>query len=499
MMRSHVLWIVTALFPVLLTAQEAETPIEQVRQIREILIPLLDDFPGLSVAVGRNGEIVYADGFGFADPGRKTRVTQQTRFRIFSIAKQWTNVAMAQLVERGKLDLQASVQQYVPYFPKKEYDITPLQLAYHQAGIRHYKNEKEVYSDQDCQSVREAVGIFQDDSLLFEPGTLTAYSSWGYVLLSAVIEGASGRTYEEFMQENLFRPLGMTGTAIFEKNLPSLSAAFEKDETGKFKDVSWTNPRCKWGAGGFVSTPSDVVRLSDALLSGKLIKPEFVRLIMDEVDQAGIHYLGGVSAGGHALVRTDTRTGLIVAITGNARGVDLKKPADQIAALWKEKKSVGHPIPQWLLDDWAARTRDGGNWVTDNADFKSENEPFDAYGILWEYGLGEKHLRGRLYGIRDGQEIGTFWQFLEFWDPAAGEARIVQIASDGTVGQGRIWRQDDGSLKEQQTFTSPDGGSFESGHHSWMEDGTHHTQSFRIVEGEWVKNRLYKWALKKVK
>lgn len=157
----------------------------------------------------------------------------------------------------------------------------------------------------------------------------------------------------------------------------------------------------------------------------------------------------------------------------------------------------GAPIPQWLLDDWAARTEGTGTWITDNSAYKTGNEPFDAYGLQWAYGLAQKHLKGQLYCIRDGEDIGAVWQFLEFWDPVAGEARIVQIGSDGTVGQGRIWRLDDGSVKEQQQFASPGGGTFESGHHRLMEGGAHHTQSFTIEEGKWVKRRYYIWKLSK--
>ncbi|MCB0547911.1 MAG: hypothetical protein KDD19_10020 [Phaeodactylibacter sp.] len=157
----------------------------------------------------------------------------------------------------------------------------------------------------------------------------------------------------------------------------------------------------------------------------------------------------------------------------------------------------GAPIPQWLLDNWATRTQDRGTWITDNSAYKSDDEPFDAYGLQWEYGLGKKHLKGRLYCIREGKDAGAVWQFLEFWDPAAAEARIVQIGSDGTLGQGRIWRLDDGSVKEQQTFTSPGGGSFESGHHIWMGNGENHTQSFSIKDGEWIRRRYYIWKLTK--
>lgn len=169
--------------------------------------------------------------------------------------------------------------------------------------------------------------------------------------------------------------------------------------------------------------------------------------------------------------------------------------------LGQEKKPAGPagaPIPQWLLDDWAARTSGTGLWIADNSAYKSDNEPFDAYGLQWEYGLGKKHLKGRLYCIQNGKDIGSVWQFLEFWDPAAGEVRIVQIGSDGTVGQGRIWRLDDGSIKEQQVFTSPAGGSFETGHHIRIENGEKHTQSFTIEDGEWVKRRYYIWKLAEI-
>lgn len=155
------------------------------------------------------------------------------------------------------------------------------------------------------------------------------------------------------------------------------------------------------------------------------------------------------------------------------------------------------PIPQWLLDDWAARTSGTGTWITDNSAYQSDSEPYEAYGLQWEYGLGKKSLKGLLYCIQDGKDIGSVWQFLEFWDPAAGEVRILQIGSDGTVGQGKAWRLDDGSSKSQQAFASPDGGTFESGHHSWMEDGANHTQSYNIVDGEWVKRRYYIWKSEK--
>ena len=155
-----------------------------------------------------------------------------------------------------------------------------------------------------------------------------------------------------------------------------------------------------------------------------------------------------------------------------------------------------HPIPQWLLDNWESRARGSGTWITDNAKYRSETEPYDAYGMQWEYGLGKKHLKGRLYAIQDNEDVGTIWNFTEFWSPASNEVRIVQLGSDGTVGQGTLWQMENGRIKERQTFVSPNGNSFETGHEAWMENGAQHTQSFTIVNEEWQKRRFYSWNRK---
>ena len=161
--------------------------------------------------------------------------------------------------------------------------------------------------------------------------------------------------------------------------------------------------------------------------------------------------------------------------------------------VYAQPDTAAYPIPQWLTDDWAARIQGSGTWVTDNAAYQSEQEPFDAYGIEWTYGLGNSYLKGRLYGIKEGMEARTFWEFIEYWDPALGEARVIQIGDDGTVGKGRIWKGSKDRIKERQVFTSPDGTTFEGGHVIWIEDGEQHTQSYSIVDGVWKKHRYYVW------
>ena len=113
--------------------------------------------------------------------------------------------------------------------------------------------------------------------------------------------------------------------------------------------------------------------------------------------------------------------------------------------------------------------------------------------MRWEWGLGQKHIKGNLYCIKDGENVGTVWEFLSFWDPAKGEVRLFQIGSDGTVGEGTMYQLDDGSTKSSEHFTNPNGGTFESGHHTWMKEEKMHTQSFNIKDWEWTKRRYYVW------
>ncbi len=145
--------------------------------------------PGLAVAVAVDGRIVYSEGFGFADLEERVPVWPTTKFRIGSVSKPLAAVALLQLVEQGKLDLDAPVQRYVPSFPDKGAPITTRMLAGHLGGIRHYKDDENL-SAKHYNNVLEGLKIFKDDPLVAPPGTKFSYSSYGFNLLSAVVQGA---------------------------------------------------------------------------------------------------------------------------------------------------------------------------------------------------------------------------------------------------------------------------------------------------------------------
>lgn len=152
--------------------------------------------------------------------------------------------------------------------------------------------------------------------------------------------------------------------------------------------------------------------------------------------------------------------------------------------------------PEWFLSHMAFMTQGSGRWIADNAPFKSEGEPNDAYGTEWNYGAGKKSMTGRLFAFRDGKELGTIWEFRVFWDPGRRQARIIQFGRDGTLGEGELTSTGEKTTRSEQTFSDPSGGSTIVGHDTSEEPGVHVTRSFDVKpDGTRVKRRDYAWKL----
>lgn len=238
--------------------------------------------PGLSIAVGHRGQLVWAEAFGVSDLTSKTPLTPSSVFPLGSTSKALTSLALGKLVEEKKLDLDAPIRTYVPYFPEKEHRVTPRLLAGHLAGLRDYDMKTEYYNTRDFPSVQEAVGVFKDDPLLFEPGTKHAYSAYNFVLLSAAIEGASGQDFLSFLSTRIFTPLGLkqTGPDRRPAEMPGLVTCHLAGFLGMPTPASPLSVSNKWAAGGFVSTPTEMVRLGNAVLQGQVVRPETFTLLI---------------------------------------------------------------------------------------------------------------------------------------------------------------------------------------------------------------------------
>jgi CubicO group peptidase (beta-lactamase class C family) len=236
--------------------------------------------PGLSLTVAVDGKIMYSEGFGYADLEERVPVWPTTKFRIGSISKPLTATALMQLVEAGKLELDAPVQKYVPSFPDKGAVITTRMLAGHLAGIRHYQGD-EFNIQKHYANVLDGVKIFENDPLVSPPGTKFNYSSYGYNLLSAVVESASGENFLAYMQKHVFAAMGLAHTAADQNTqiVEQRSRFYEKEKDGTLENAPYVDNSYKWAGGGFLSTSEDLVRFGSMLLQPGFLKADSLKLL----------------------------------------------------------------------------------------------------------------------------------------------------------------------------------------------------------------------------
>ena len=314
--------------------------------------------PGVAITIGQKGKVIWSEGFGYADVEQRVPVWPAiTRFRVGSVAKPMTTVVLAKLYEQGRLDLDAPVQKYVSSFPKKEEGtITTRLLAGHLAGIRHYKGD-EFFILKHYSSVLEALTIFQDDPLLHPPGSKFSYSSYGWNLISAVVEAASGQDFLGYMDENVFGPIGMTRTTADQVNniIPNRTRYYRLED-GVFLNAPPVDNSYKWAGGGFVSTSEDLVRFGFAHIQPGLLKPETVELLWTSqkttfgeetgygigwrsgIDDSGRRWAGhgGGSVGGRTFLRIYPEEQTVVVIITNMSKVRYGDVAEKIAGLFLE-------------------------------------------------------------------------------------------------------------------------------------------------------------------
>jgi len=243
------------------------------------------NLPGLSVAVGMGGDIVWAEGFGFADLESRVPVTPNHRFRIGTASTVLTSAAVGLLLEEGRLKLDDVIQTYVPSFPEKQWPVTLRQLMAHLAGVRTDGGDEGPLFSVRCERPVEALPHFAESSLLFEPGTRYRYSSYGWILLSAAVEAAADQPFLTFMRQHVFDPLGMRDTMADSAIQPIPDRVtfyfprFAADPAyglHLMRDIDYS---CYAGSSVFLSTPSDLVRFGMAINRGKLLQPVTVQLL----------------------------------------------------------------------------------------------------------------------------------------------------------------------------------------------------------------------------
>ncbi len=312
-----------------------------VKQVRAIIKEIRDAnaIPGVSFAVAVGGQVVLSEGVGYADLENRIPVTPLTRMRIGSVSKSVTSIAIAQLVESGKLDLDAEVQKYVPSFPRKRWPITVRQVAGHTAGIRHYRGTENLIN-RNYPSVTASLAIFRDDSLLFQPGTKYSYSSYGWNLISAVIEGASGEEFIAYMRANVFQPFGLRSLIPeYTDSIITFRARFYQQGANRvMSNAPFVDNSYKWAGGGFLSNSEDLLSLANSMMRGEGLKPATVKTLFASQtlsdgtatnygmgwysgkDAAGRNMVwhGGASVGARAILLLYPDHGVVVAMLANA-------------------------------------------------------------------------------------------------------------------------------------------------------------------------------------
>jgi CubicO group peptidase (beta-lactamase class C family) len=240
-----------------------------------------DQLLGLALGILRDGEIVYLKGYDFADCARTKPVTDETLFRWASCSKLLGAIAAMQLVEQGKLDLDADVRTYVPEFPEKPHVVTTRQILCHQSGIPHYSNGEVVPTLRDYPSPHPfedpvlALDKFNQSPLLYEPGTQMTYSSHAFVLLSAVVQRAGGAPFCDQVRRRITDPVGADTLRPHFHDLDETHWSEGQTKVdgviirSEVEPIDW-----KHAAGGYVSNIDDFARFARGIIRRQYVSEQ---------------------------------------------------------------------------------------------------------------------------------------------------------------------------------------------------------------------------------
>jgi len=234
--------------------------------------------PGCAVLIAKHGQVIYEKGFGTADLELNVPMKPDMVFRLGSITKQYTAIAILQLVEQGKISLQDSIQRFIKDFPNMGHTITIENLLTHTSGIVDYES-----LDMKIPNVyrldfpaKQFVDSLEHHPLVFTPGTKFSYCNSNYFLLGYIIELITGKSYAEYMQEHVFTPAGLTHTYYDDEKqlIPNRVRGYGKWDKGKYENADYIGLSQVYAAGALLSNVEDMLKWHRALYSYKLVRKE---------------------------------------------------------------------------------------------------------------------------------------------------------------------------------------------------------------------------------
>lgn len=237
--------------------------------------------PGVSILIANKTGIIYKKAFGSANVELNVAMQPDMIFRIGSITKQFTAIGILQLVEQGKISLEDSIQKFIPDFPSKGYTITIENLLTHTSGIPDYSNADTThnpYIERQDFKPQQIINYFSYMPLEFKPGTKYNYSNSGYLLLAYILQRVSGKSYHEYIKENVLEPAGLQHTLFAHEHtiVPNRVQGYTRDR-GFFENCEYQTASLAFGCGDLMSTTEDLYNWNKALLAYKLVSKDMLQ------------------------------------------------------------------------------------------------------------------------------------------------------------------------------------------------------------------------------
>jgi len=277
-----------------------------------------DDEPGISVILAKGDEILYKNGHGMANLEHNISISPEMVFRLGSLTKQMTTASIMMLAEEGLLQVDDPITQYFPNYPTHGYTITLRHLMTHTSGIIDFLAIEEFPEiEKEDITAMDVIDFFKNQPMNFAPGEAYSYTNSGYVMLGAIIEQLTGQSYEDFVQERIFTPLGMDNTyhGSFKKIIPNRVTGYAMGPNG-YENSSYLSMTIPGAAGAIISTVDDLHTWNTALFAGDVVSMES----LEEMTTPFILNNGELSNYGFGLAIQSLRGQPMISHTGGING-----------------------------------------------------------------------------------------------------------------------------------------------------------------------------------
>ena len=466
--------------------------------------------PSLSIAFYKD-DFLWKKSFGYANLENKTPANPDTRYRLASISKPITAVGILRLMQDGKLSLDDEVQKYVPYFPRKRWPVTIRHLLGHLSGISHYRNYDEEGHFTKHFTTEESIAVFKDWNLEQEPGTKYNYTTYGFNLLGAVIEGASGKPYAEYMRENVWKPLGMTNTTMdIADDIIANRANGYRRIGGEVKNCEFVDMSSRFAGGGIRSTAVDLINLSKGLDEGKVLSKENqLKMYTSMVTKKGrvteygmgwsVDFIQGFWNVSHGGGQQGTSTHLLrfpgekfaVAVTCNEENQNTSRYSYLISSLilgaFPYRMEAPSQDSYWrlrltFLVGLGYYSKFGTTFAADSEDLK------ESFAYFNKLDPKAKNIRRQ---INDGADLFTGAPLIKVGTHMAekikeehGEGRLAELRRNGSIPFFKTYidlYKSDESIPGEFRFTEDLEGMVEEWHSSYKKTWTEETRKYFLI------------------